>query len=121
MLNVATSEFEPFRYFSIFKLNSFCNWPRFINYELPFFVMVKWEQRNRPIRLERRFEFESYDATRDFLERLGELSESKKIFPDISFGSTYVNITLRPESEELDAQFTDVEFKFASEIDDILD
>ena len=83
--------------------------------------MSKWEQRNRPIRLERRFEFESYEATRDFLERLGVLSELKKIFPDISFGSTYVNITLRPESEEQDAEMTDVEFQFASEIDGILD
>ncbi|WP_320667344.1 4a-hydroxytetrahydrobiopterin dehydratase [Prochlorococcus sp. MIT 1307] len=83
--------------------------------------MIKWKQRNHPIRLERRFEFESYEATRDFLESLGALSESKKIFPDISFGSTYVNITLRPESEEQDAQMTDVEFKFASEIDEILD
>lgn len=82
--------------------------------------MDKWDQRNRPIRLERRFNFESYDSTRDFLERLGALSESKKIFPDISFGRTYVNITLRPQSEEQDAQFTDVEFKFASEIDEIL-
>ena len=83
--------------------------------------MDKWEQRNRPIRLERRFEFESYDATRDFLERLGDLSESKKIFPDISFGRTYVNITLRPVSDDQDAQLTDAEHNFASEIDEILD
>ena len=83
--------------------------------------METWEKRKRPNRLERRFEFQTYDATRDFLDRLGKLSESKKIFPDISFGKTYVNITLRPESEEEDAQITDVENKFANEIDGLVD
>jgi len=83
--------------------------------------MDKWDKRNRPARLEKRFEFETYQATRDFLDNLGELSESKKIFPDISFGKTYVNITLRPESEEKDAQITDLENKFATRIDGLLD
>ena len=83
--------------------------------------MNKWDQRGRPVRLERRFEFENYEATRNFLEKLGDLSESKKIFPDISFGRTYVNITLRPESEDTGAQMTDIEYKFASEIDGLFD
>ena len=83
--------------------------------------MNKWDQRGRPVRLERRFEFENYEATRNFLERLGDLSESKNIFPDISFGRTYVNITLRPESEDKGAQMTDIEYKFASEIDGLFD
>ncbi len=82
--------------------------------------MNKWDQRTRPHRLERRFEFETYQATRDFLDNLGDLSESKKIFPDISFGRTYVNITLRPVSEEEGAEITQVEYKFASEIDGLL-
>ncbi len=79
--------------------------------------MDKWEERNRPNRLERRFEFKTYQATRDFLDSLGDLSESKNIFPDISFGRTYVNITLRPESEAQDAQISNSEYNFASEID----
>ena len=83
--------------------------------------MNKWHERNRPIRLERRFEFETYEETRDFLDKLGNLSELNKIFPDISFGKTYVNITLRPESEDKDAQMTDVEYKFASQIDGLFD
>ena len=55
------------------------------------------------------------------MDNLGDLSESIKMFPDISFGTTYVNITLRPESEEKDAQITEVEYKFASEIDGLFD
>ncbi len=83
--------------------------------------MDAWETRRRPNRLERRFEFQTYELTRDFLERLGALSESKKIFPDISFGKTYVNITLRPQSDEEGAQVTDVEKKFAARIDELAD
>ena len=83
--------------------------------------MEAWRQKNRPECLEKRFEFESYEKTRDFLDALGEFSEKVSRFPDISFGRTYVNITLRPESEEKDAQLTDIEYKFASEIDGLLD
>ena len=82
--------------------------------------MEKWEQRNRPIRLEKRFEFDNYQKTRDFLDLLGELSEARSLYPDISFGKTYVNITLRPESEENDGALTDRENAFATEIDGLL-
>ena len=81
--------------------------------------MDTWEIRKRPNRLERRFEFKSYDSTRDFLDRLGELSESKKNFPDISFGKTYVNITLRPESDIKDADISEQEIQFSVEVDGI--
>ena len=70
--------------------------------------MDQWQERKRPVCLERRYEFESYNATRDFLDRLGEFSETTQRFPDISFGKTYVNITLRPESDEADAVLTNV-------------
>jgi pterin-4a-carbinolamine dehydratase len=45
--------------------------------------MDQWHERKRPVCLERRFEFESYSATRDFLDRLGDFSEAKQRFPDI--------------------------------------
>ena len=83
--------------------------------------MDNWQQRKRPIRLERRFEFDNYDSTRDFLDQLGALSEASKNFPDISFGKTYVNITLRPDSEADEAELTDKDYKFASEIDGLFD
>lgn len=58
-----------------------------------------WTQRPRPDRLERRIEFDDYESTRSFLERLNALAEQEGRFPDISFGRTYVNLTLRPEDE----------------------
>ena len=78
---------------------------------------MSWHARQRPVCLERRFEFETYSATRDFIDRLGQHSEATQRFPDISFGKTYVNITLRPESEADDAALTDADRSFAAEID----
>jgi 4a-hydroxytetrahydrobiopterin dehydratase len=54
------------------------------------------------------------------LDRLGEFSETTQRFPDISFGKMYVNITLRPESDEADAVLTDADRSFAVEIDALI-
>ena len=82
-------------------------------------VLSKWESRNRPERLEKRFEFENYDKTRTFLDDLGEHSEHIGRFPDISFGKTYVNITIRPENNSQETSLTEVDHKFAGEIDEL--
>ena len=79
---------------------------------------MSWKERKRPICLEKRFEFDSYDLTRDFLDKLGDHSEAIQRFPDISFGRTYVNITIRPVDE--DGVLGDDDRFFASEIDDLI-
>ena len=76
-----------------------------------------WTQRTRPDRLERRIEFEDYESTRSFLERLNALAESEGRFPDISFGRTYVNLTLRPDDEQ---PVGEVDQAFAAAIDALL-
>ena len=76
-----------------------------------------WTQRPRPDRLERRIEFDDYESTRSFLERLNDLAEQEGRFPDISFGRTYVNLTLRPEDEQ---PVGDGEQAFAAAIDALL-
>ncbi len=83
-------------------------------------LMDQWQRRKRPVRLERRFEFQTYEETRNFLDRLGLLSEKTKKFPDISFGKTYVNLTIRPEEEEEEAQLTAEDEKFSKKIDMLL-
>ena len=82
--------------------------------------MNQWQKRKRPVCLECRFEFDSYDATRDFLDKLGEHSEATQRFPDISFGRTYVNITIRPEDDGAEAQLSEADRAFAAEIDALL-
>ncbi|MGB5736655.1 MAG: pterin-4-alpha-carbinolamine dehydratase [Thiohalocapsa sp.] len=39
-------------------------------------------------------EFDDYEALRDFLDRAAELSEKTGVYPNLSFGRTYVNMTL---------------------------
>ena len=79
---------------------------------------MSWKERKRPLCLEKRFEFDSYDLTRDFLDKLGDHSEAIQRFPDISFGRTYVNITIRPVDE--DGVLGDDDRFFASEIDGLI-
>ncbi len=58
-----------------------------------------WQVRKRPARLERRLEFGDYSETRDFLDRMAEVSEQEQNYPSLSFGRTYVNITLDSPAE----------------------
>lgn len=54
-----------------------------------------WEMRGKPPTLFRRFEFARYGQTRDFLDALAALTEETGVHPqNISFGTTYVNISL---------------------------
>jgi len=53
-----------------------------------------WTQNERPANLYRRFAFNDYGGTRDFLDRLGTLSKETGYYPDISFGKTYANVTI---------------------------
>lgn len=80
-----------------------------------------WTPRPKPEqadRLERRLEFADYADTRDFLERLNDLSEAQQRFADISFGRTYVNITVRPDH---DGPLGPAEHAFAAAIDALID
>ncbi|KMM17208.1 4a-hydroxytetrahydrobiopterin dehydratase [Synechococcus sp. GFB01] len=72
----------------------------------------------QPERLERRIEFDDYSGTRDFLERLNDFCEQRQRFLDISFGRTYVNLTLRAEAD--DQPVGDDEHAFAAAIDALL-
>jgi pterin-4a-carbinolamine dehydratase len=74
-----------------------------------------WEERGKPPTLFRRFGFERYGATRDFLDALAALSEEAGLHPqNINFGTTYVNVTL--ESANGEAIDTAVR-EFAARID----
>ncbi len=59
----------------------------------------------------RRFQFPGYGATRTFLDALAELSKQEGYYPDLSFGTTYVNVTIRPRDGE---RLTDQDAAFAA-------
>jgi len=64
----------------------------------------QWHEKASPARLERRFEFDDYPSTREFLDKAAELSKRTQVYPDVSFGRTYVNMTLYMEPEAKDLQ-----------------
>lgn len=81
----------------------------------------QWNPRPKPDRiewLERRVEFDDYAGNRAFLDRLNAFCEQQGRYPDISFGRTYVNITLRPEGEGL--PIDEADHAFAAAIDALL-
>ncbi len=82
--------------------------------------MDGWRHKNRPESLEKRFEFESYEKTRDFLDVLGDLCEKVNRFPDISFGKTYANLTIRPLENSEKEEISEIDHDFASTIDSLL-
>jgi pterin-4a-carbinolamine dehydratase len=56
-----------------------------------------WENRGKTQTLFRRFDFERYAQTRDFMDALSELAQADGVHPNnINFSSTYVNVTLDP-------------------------
>ena len=57
----------------------------------------KWQERNRPLRLEKRYEFDSYDSLRTFLDEAADLSEEKGLYPDIGFSRNHASFTIHAE------------------------
>jgi len=76
---------------------------------------VDWKERKRPNRLEKQYQFEDYEALRDFLDLAAELSEKVDYYPDMGFGRDYVNVTIHaPEDGET---VTDEQRDFAEQLD----
>lgn len=75
----------------------------------------QWQERKRPNRLERRYEFPDYPTLRDFLDRAAALSEREGLYPDMGFGRDYVNITIH--AEEGADELGDRERRFAERLD----
>jgi 4a-hydroxytetrahydrobiopterin dehydratase len=69
--------------------------------------------------LERRLEFDNYEALRDFLDRAGELSEETGVYPNLSFGRTYVNMTLFADEDSGELTSDEAE-RFAERVDSLV-
>jgi len=77
----------------------------------------QWEERKRPVRLERRYQFDNYEALRDFLDKAAEISEREDYFPDMGFGKDYVNITIHLIDGE--TTLNEMQHKFAKQLDEL--
>ena len=74
-----------------------------------------WNQRESPLRVEKRFEFEEYSRISKFMKIVDELCKEKKIYPNISFGKNFVSITVFLGAEKL----SKIEKDFSNKIDSI--
>ena len=72
-----------------------------------------WNQRESPLRIEKRFEFEKYSRISKFMKLVDELCKKKKIYPNISFGKNFVSITIFLNSNKL----SKIEKDFSKRID----
>ena len=72
-----------------------------------------WNERESPLRVEKRFEFEEYSRISIFMKMVDELCKEKNIFPNISFGKTFVSITIFLNSDRLSS----IEKNFSDQID----
>ena len=62
---------------------------------------LMWNQRESPLRLEKRFEFEEYPKISKFMKMVDELCKEKKIYPNISFGKNFVSVSIFLDSEAI--------------------
>lgn len=60
-----------------------------------------WQRQDLPPMLSRRFEFENYPQTRQFLDGVAKLAEEAQHYPNLSFGKTYVSVTLDADGKKL--------------------
>jgi len=80
---------------------------------LNFETKLMWNQRESPLRVEKRFEFEKYLSISKFLKKIDDLCKEKNIYPNISFGKNFVSVTIFLGSEKISS----CEKDFSNQID----
>lgn len=74
----------------------------------------RWKQREKPASLEARFEFESYDSLRTFLDELAKQADALDHHPNVSFGREHASVVIYAQ----DNQLQDIDFALAEGIDE---
>lgn len=72
-----------------------------------------WNERESPLRVEKRFEFDQYSKISKFMEKIEKLCKEKDIYPNISFGKNFVSISIFLVNKEI----SDNEKDFSRDID----
>ena len=72
-----------------------------------------WNERESPLRIEKRFEFEQYSKISKFMEKIEKLCKEKDICPNISFGKNFVSLSIFLDNKEISEREKD----FSKDID----
>ncbi len=78
----------------------------------------EWKERKRPARLEKRYNFATYEELREFLDEAAALSERENYYPDLGFTREYVNVTIYAEAGS--ETVNDKQRRFAEMLDALL-
>ncbi len=60
-----------------------------------------WNERESPLRIEKRFEFEGYSKISKFMEKIEKLCKEKDIYPNISFGKNFVSLSIFLDNKKI--------------------
>ena len=72
-----------------------------------------WKERESPLRIEKRFEFEQYSKISKFMGKIEKLSKESDIYPNISFGKNFVSLSIFLDNKEISKKEKD----FSRDID----
>ena len=72
-----------------------------------------WNERESPLRIEKKFEFKEYSKISKFMEKIEKLCKEKDIYPNISFGKNFVSLSIFLENKKT----YDKEKEFSNNID----
>ena len=72
-----------------------------------------WNERESPLRIEKRFEFEEYSKISKFMKKIEKLCKDKDIYPNISFGKNFVSLSIFLDNKKI----SDNEKEFSKDID----
>ena len=72
-----------------------------------------WNERESPLRIEKRFEFQQYSKISKFMEKIEKLCKEKDIYPNISFGKNFVSLSIFSDKKEISEREKD----FSKDID----
>ncbi|ABB49617.1 conserved hypothetical protein [Prochlorococcus marinus str. MIT 9312] len=72
-----------------------------------------WNERESPLRIEKRFEFEKYSKISKFMEKIEKLCKEKDIYPNISFGKNFVSLSIFLDNKSISDKVKD----FSKDID----
>ena len=72
-----------------------------------------WNEKESPLRIEKRFEFEEYSKISKFMEKIEKLCKKKDIYPNISFGKNFVSLSIFLDTKEISRKEKD----FSNDID----
>lgn len=77
-----------------------------------------WDTRKLPPQMTRRFTFDSYAQTRQFLDDLADLSESNGNYPNLHFAKDFVTVTIAAPD---DGPLNEAEAQFARQVTSLAD